>query len=136
MEEIEDGVKDDGKRVEGYDEEVEDDDDDDGDEEPRPPFVVKLIDFAHTIIVPGKEPDEGVLLGMDTILRLLDSRLSELVVVSRRSSHRTNLGRRTCQRNVVRHGYSTYVLPDYTFVQIYHNSQVMHCQHLQPVASL
>jgi hypothetical protein len=39
---------------------------------------VKLIDFAHTKVVPGKGLDEGVLLGMDTILRLLDGRLSEL----------------------------------------------------------
>jgi 1D-myo-inositol-tetrakisphosphate 5-kinase/inositol-polyphosphate multikinase len=82
MEEDGDGVKDDGKGVEGHDEEEDDDDDDVDDDEPRPPFIVKLIDFAHTNVVPGKGPDEGVLLGMDTILRLLDGRLSELAVFS------------------------------------------------------
>jgi len=62
----------------------DDDDDDESDDETRarPPFVVKLIDFAHTTLVPGKGPDEGVLLGMDTVLRLLDGRLSELATSS------------------------------------------------------
>jgi 1D-myo-inositol-tetrakisphosphate 5-kinase/inositol-polyphosphate multikinase len=87
MEEVGDGVKDAGKGDEGHEEDEEDEDDEDGDEsddedEPRPPFIVKLIDFAHTTVVPGKGPDEGVLLGMDTILRLLDGRLSELAVFS------------------------------------------------------
>jgi len=45
---------------------------------PGPPFVVKLIDFAHTRFVPGEGPDNGVLLGMDTVLNLLDTRLAEL----------------------------------------------------------
>jgi len=81
MEEVGDGVKDDGKDVEGHDEE-DDDDDDDDDDEPKLPFIVKLIDFAHTNVVPGKGPDEGVLLGMDTILKLLDGRLSEIAVFS------------------------------------------------------
>ena len=79
MEEAGDGVKDGRKGVEDHD---EDDDDDDDDDEPKLPFIVKLIDFAHTNVVPGKGPDEGVLLGMDTILRLLDGRLSELAVFS------------------------------------------------------
>lgn len=39
------------------------------------PYTVKLIDFAHTKIVPGGGPDEGVLLGMDTVLQLLDGRI-------------------------------------------------------------
>jgi hypothetical protein len=37
---------------------------------------------TRTIVVPGKGPDEGVLLDMDTILSLLDGKLSELAVVS------------------------------------------------------
>ena len=47
------------------DEESEDEDDDDDDDEevkrPGPPYIVKVIDFAHTRIVPGEGPDEGVL---------------------------------------------------------------------------
>ncbi|KXN91930.1 Inositol polyphosphate multikinase [Leucoagaricus sp. SymC.cos] len=39
---------------------------------------VKLIDFAHTKVVPGEGPDKGVLLGMDTVLKLLDGRLESL----------------------------------------------------------
>ena len=62
----------------------EDDDDDDEDEDesnskrPGPPFVVKLIDFAHTRLAPGEGPDQGVLFGMDTLLKLLDARLEEI----------------------------------------------------------
>jgi len=57
-----------------------DDDDEDGSSQkrPGPPFVVKLIDFAHTRFVPGEGPDNGVLLGMDTVLKLLDARLADL----------------------------------------------------------
>ena len=79
------GDEDGGKGDEGHDEQEDDENgelDDDDDDEPRPPFMVKLIDFAHTIVVPGKGPDEGVLLGMDTVLGLLDGRLSELAVFS------------------------------------------------------
>ena len=83
MEEDGDVVNDGAKGEEGHDDdEEEEEDDDDDDDEPRLPFIVKLIDFAHTTVVPGKGPDEGVLLGLDTILRLLDGRLSELAVFS------------------------------------------------------
>ncbi|CAA7260949.1 unnamed protein product [Cyclocybe aegerita] len=66
--------------------EEEEDEDEEGDEEEEesskpksgPPFTVKLIDFAHTSVVPGKGPDEGVLLGMDTVLNLLDARLAAI----------------------------------------------------------
>jgi 1D-myo-inositol-tetrakisphosphate 5-kinase/inositol-polyphosphate multikinase len=51
---------------EGEDE--HEDEDDDKEDRPGPPFVVKIIDFAHTRIAP---PDEGALLGFDTVLRLL-----------------------------------------------------------------
>jgi len=61
----------------------DDDDDDDNDDESNlkrfgPPFVVKLIDFAHTRLAPGEGPDQGVLFGMDTVLKLLDARLEEI----------------------------------------------------------
>lgn len=65
-------------------EEDEDDDDDDMEEEdeentkPGPPCLVKLIDFAHTKEVTGGGPDEGVLLGMDTTLKLLDGRIAQI----------------------------------------------------------
>ena len=60
----------------------DDDDDDDEDESNSkrlgPPFVVKLIDFAHTRLAPGEGPDQSVLIGMDTILKLLNARLGEV----------------------------------------------------------
>ncbi|KAJ7784339.1 hypothetical protein B0H16DRAFT_1296751 [Mycena metata] len=62
-----------------------DSDDDEGDaadgkpkkpRKPTPPCDVRLIDFAHTRFVPGKGLDEGVLLGLDTFLRLMDERIA------------------------------------------------------------
>jgi len=44
-----------------------------------PPYVVKLVDFAHTRLAPGEGPDEGVLLGLDTMLKLLGGRIAQLV---------------------------------------------------------
>ncbi len=70
------------KLLEDEDDEDEDEDEDDDDEnvakKPSPPYVVKLIDFAHTHFVPGKGPDEGVLLGVDTFLRLIDGRIEQV----------------------------------------------------------
>ncbi|KDQ18561.1 hypothetical protein BOTBODRAFT_103744 [Botryobasidium botryosum FD-172 SS1] len=43
-----------------------------------PPFLVKLIDFAHTRHALGEGPDQGVLLGLKTTLDLLDGRLKEI----------------------------------------------------------
>ncbi|OJT02013.1 Inositol polyphosphate multikinase [Trametes pubescens] len=68
---------------EGGDEEDEDEDEDEADEsgskQPEgPPYIVKLIDFAHTKIVPGAGPDEGVLKGVDTVLSLLDGRIEQV----------------------------------------------------------
>jgi inositol-polyphosphate multikinase len=68
------------------DEDDEDEDEDDEDEDndakgfkkPRAPYIVKLIDFAHTRMKPGEGPDKGVLTGFDTVLRLLDGRIKEL----------------------------------------------------------
>ena len=55
-----------------------DDEDESNSKRPGPPFVAKLIDFAHTRLAPGEGPDQGVLLGMDTVLKLLDARLTEI----------------------------------------------------------
>lgn len=64
---------------EGDDEDEDYDVDDDDDMEgPTLPYTVKLIDFAHTRIKPGHGPDEGVLLGLDTILKLLDGRIEQV----------------------------------------------------------
>jgi inositol-polyphosphate multikinase len=61
------------------DEEEEEEDDEDEEEDAEPtPYVVKLIDFAHTRLKPGQGPDEGVLRGLGTVLRLLDGRIKEV----------------------------------------------------------
>lgn len=43
-----------------------------------PPYVVRMIDFAHTHATPGLGPDEGVLKGVDTTVSLLRGRLAQL----------------------------------------------------------
>jgi inositol-polyphosphate multikinase len=67
---------------EDEDAEGEDDDEVEVDEsvakKPGPPFAVKLIDFAHTKLVPGEGPDEGILKGIDTTLSLLDGRIKQV----------------------------------------------------------
>lgn len=60
------------------DQEESDDDSDDDEETSGPPFVVKVIDFAHTMATPGLGVDNSVLVGLDTVLELLDRRLSEI----------------------------------------------------------
>ena len=67
------------KRAE-EEEEEEDDDESDDEEKPGLPYVVKLIDFAHTRITPGRGPDEGVLFGLDTLLELIDGRIRQLTL--------------------------------------------------------
>jgi inositol-polyphosphate multikinase len=72
--------------------EVESDDDGDDEEEEEeeenirmkvgPPYTVKLIDFAHTRIAAGEGPDQGVLLGVSTVLDLLDGRIAQIRGVS------------------------------------------------------
>jgi 1D-myo-inositol-tetrakisphosphate 5-kinase/inositol-polyphosphate multikinase len=68
-------------------------DDDDGDasnsKRAGPPFVVKLIDFAHTRLSPGEGPDQSVLIGMDTTLKLLNARLGEIEQADSRGDGRT-----------------------------------------------
>jgi 1D-myo-inositol-tetrakisphosphate 5-kinase/inositol-polyphosphate multikinase len=54
------------------------DGDDDCEDRSGPSFVVKIIDLAHTRLAPGEGPDEGVLLGFDTVLRLLDARIAQI----------------------------------------------------------
>ncbi len=61
-------------------EDEEDEDESDDEEKPGPPYVVKLIDFAHTRITLGKGPDEGVLFGLDTLLGLIDGRIEQLTL--------------------------------------------------------
>jgi inositol-polyphosphate multikinase len=41
-------------------------------------FAVKLIDFAHTKLEEGLGPDEGVVLGLDTTISLLEGRIKEV----------------------------------------------------------
>ncbi|KAI9448082.1 hypothetical protein H4582DRAFT_1898412 [Lactarius indigo] len=43
----------------------------------KPPCVVKVIDFAHVRLKAGEGPDRGVLKGLDTVLSLLDGRITD-----------------------------------------------------------
>ncbi|EKM56120.1 uncharacterized protein PHACADRAFT_145233 [Phanerochaete carnosa HHB-10118-sp] len=43
-----------------------------------PPYAIKIIDFAHTRLKPGEGPDESLLKGLDTVLRLLDGRIEQV----------------------------------------------------------
>ncbi|TBU29318.1 inositol polyphosphate kinase [Dichomitus squalens] len=66
------------------DEDEDDEENEDEDEDEKrvgPPYLVKLIDFAHTKVVPGIGPDEGVLKGVDTVLTLLDGRIEQTKAV-------------------------------------------------------
>jgi 1D-myo-inositol-tetrakisphosphate 5-kinase/inositol-polyphosphate multikinase len=63
---------------EDEDEDEGDSDDDEDENKTGPPFMVRVIDFAHTTLEPGQGVDSGVLLGLNTVLRLLDERLSEI----------------------------------------------------------
>ena len=53
-------------------------DDEDEMKRPGPPYIVQVIDFAHSHIVPGECPDEGVLKGIDTTLDLLDQPIRQV----------------------------------------------------------
>lgn len=86
QEQAEEGYQSDNEDEEGEEEDEEDEEGEDSGElegahvtKPvGPPFVVRLIDFAHTRMAPGQGPDEGVLQGLRTVLRLLDGRLDQL----------------------------------------------------------
>jgi len=73
-----------GGDEEGEEGEEGEEEDEDMDEESEPeesqrlPWVVRLIDFAHTRYVPGQGPDEGVIFGLRTLLRLIKGRREEL----------------------------------------------------------
>lgn len=41
-------------------------------------FTVKLIDFAHTRLAPGRGPDPSVGLGLENVLKLLEGRIAQL----------------------------------------------------------
>jgi 1D-myo-inositol-tetrakisphosphate 5-kinase/inositol-polyphosphate multikinase len=65
--------------VEGEgDDEGGDEEDEDEEDGKSPPFCAKLIDFAHTRLKPCEGPDEGVLLGLETTLGLLEGRIKEV----------------------------------------------------------
>ncbi|KAF8693180.1 cytochrome P450, partial [Rhizoctonia solani] len=64
-------------------EESDDDVDDEAevnenDRKPGPVYLIKLIDFAHTRLVPGQGPDESLMIGMGTTIKLLEGRIREL----------------------------------------------------------
>ena len=75
------GEQDKEEHVEQEDEEDEEDEDggnSDDEDVVGPPFAVKLIDFAHTKLVPGCGPDEGVLQGLRTVIDLLKGRIAQV----------------------------------------------------------
>lgn len=80
-EEVCEDAEGDTEEVEGSEVESEEGDDDDEEEDERSdcPCVVRLIDFAHTRLKLGQGPDLGVLKGLDTLLDLLDGRITALV---------------------------------------------------------
>ena len=43
-----------------------------------PPVTVKMIDFAHTRMVDGEGPDEGVLKGLKTLRGLIEQRKEDM----------------------------------------------------------
>ena len=53
-------------------------------------YTLSLIDFAHTRVVPGEGPDQGVLTGMDTLIRLVDRRKQEVAAFM--EAEKSNLG--------------------------------------------
>ncbi|KAI4522549.1 SAICAR synthase-like protein [Schizophyllum commune Loenen D] len=68
----------DDEEIDSDEDEDEGKDDESQQNKPGPAFVVKLIDFAHTRLAPGEGPDAGVLLGLDTTLKLLDGRIAQV----------------------------------------------------------
>ncbi|KAI9466966.1 hypothetical protein BJY52DRAFT_1235592 [Lactarius psammicola] len=72
------------EEFEGAEEEDSEDDSDSGDDSEdghkggtKSPCVVKVIDFAHTRLKAGEGPDRGVLKGLETVLTLLDARITD-----------------------------------------------------------
>lgn len=75
--ESDDELDDDEGEDDGEEDEEEGEDDEEK-EKPGPPYIVKLIDFAHTRLTPGQGPDEGLLKGVDTVIELLEGRIKEV----------------------------------------------------------
>lgn len=66
-----------------FEDDAEEGEDDGGEEEEeeelrKVPYDIRLIDFAHTRTAPGRGPDQRVLFGLDTTLKLLDGRIAEV----------------------------------------------------------
>ena len=76
----ESGMMDDEEEEEEDEEDGDNEGDDEDEEEEKStiPFVVKLIDFAHTHITREQGPDEGVLHGMNKVLDLIEQRIGSL----------------------------------------------------------
>ena len=65
--------------AEDEDEEDEDEDEEAAEKKVGPAYVVKLIDFAHTFILPGRGPDQSLLTGMDAAVKLMKGRIAEVM---------------------------------------------------------
>lgn len=50
--------------------------------EPKP-YVIKMIDFAHTHLTPGRGRDEGVMLGIKTTISLLEGRKAQMLAAEK-----------------------------------------------------
>lgn len=46
-----------------------------------PAYKVKMIDFAHTKMVPGEGKDEGVLLGLSNVIKNLQGRIRDVEAI-------------------------------------------------------
>ncbi|KAG8880079.1 hypothetical protein FRB98_005347 [Tulasnella sp. 332] len=73
-------------RVEQEEEGSEDEDDlpqeSEVENKPSDVYDVKLIDFARARLLPGGGPDQGVLFGLETMMKILRGRRAELVAES------------------------------------------------------
>jgi 1D-myo-inositol-tetrakisphosphate 5-kinase/inositol-polyphosphate multikinase len=76
LEAISDGSSDEQQVDEEGNEDEEEEED--GKKPLGPPYIVKLIDFAHTRFKPGEGADEGVLLGLSMVLTLLNGRIEQV----------------------------------------------------------
>lgn len=52
-----------------------------GQEGAQPLHKVKMIDFAHARHLPGAGPDKGLIKGVNTVIYLLEGRISELTIL-------------------------------------------------------
>ncbi|CCO31620.1 hypothetical protein BN14_05667 [Rhizoctonia solani AG-1 IB] len=71
--------------LEESDDEAENDDEAQVDEDSRKPgpvCVVKVIDFAHTRLVPGQGLDDSAMTGLGTSIKLVEGRIRELRVAT------------------------------------------------------